>query len=101
MGGAEIGLGDDRLRRRRIEELQIGFGDLARALGVDVAVDQRHGRLGEDRQRRRDDVELVLAEFLAGEEGVVFQAISTSPRPLCAKVMVEPRAPVSSTGAFL
>ena len=29
------------------------------------------------------------------------QAISTSPRPRWAKVMVEPRAPASSTGAFL
>ena len=72
MGGAEIVLGDDRLRRRRIEELQIGLRLLARALGVDVGVDHRHRRLGEDRQRRRDNLELVLAEFLAGEEGVVF-----------------------------
>src|SRR5215470_3680725 len=29
------------------------------------------------------------------------QAISTSPRPRCTKVVVEPRAPVSSTGTFL
>ncbi|MCY1539616.1 hypothetical protein D9M68_752110 [compost metagenome] len=29
------------------------------------------------------------------------QASSTSPTPRCTKVMVEPRAPVSSTGTFL
>ena len=29
------------------------------------------------------------------------QASSTSPMPRCTKVVVEPRAPVSSTGTFL
>src|SRR5262249_61152127 len=46
-----------------VPELQIGLGDLARALLVGNRIDDRKRRLGEDRQRRRDDLELVLAEF--------------------------------------
>ena len=33
---------------RRVEEVQIGFGDLAGALGIDVAVNDRNRRFGKD-----------------------------------------------------
>ena len=69
--GRKIVLGDQLLRLGRIEIVQIGLRRLARALGVDIAVDERDRRLGEDRERGRDDLELILAEFLEGEKGVV------------------------------
>ena len=69
---AEVVLGDDRLRLRRIEEVEISLGHLARAFRIDVAVDERHRRLRKDRQRRRNDFELVLAELVERQKGVVF-----------------------------
>ena len=42
------------------------------ALFVDNLVDDGDGRLGEDRDARDNDLELVLAEFVDGEEGLVF-----------------------------
>ena len=64
-------LGDDLLALVAVEVLEIGLGDLARALLVDVLVDQRDRRLGLDRGRRHDDVELVGAEFVERQEGLV------------------------------
>ena len=55
----------------RVEEVEIGFRRLARALGIDVAVDERDRRLGQDRDRGHHDLELVLAELLASQEGLV------------------------------
>ena len=63
--------GDDRLSLRRVEEFEIGLRLLAGLLGVDIGVNQRNRRLGQDRQARHDDIELVGAEFLQGEEGLV------------------------------
>ena len=63
--------GDDRLSLGRIKKLEIGLGDFARSLGVDIAVDEGDRRLGEDRQRGRDDLELVLAEFAEREVSFV------------------------------
>ena len=69
--GSVVVLGDDRLAFLRIEEVEIGLGDLARALGIDIGVDDRDRRLGEDRGRRIDDVELVGAEFVERQIGFV------------------------------
>ncbi len=63
--------GDDLLRLRRVEELQIGLGNGAGAALVDHLVDHRHRRLGENGERGRDDVELVGAEFLHRQIGLV------------------------------
>src|ERR1700676_1578112 len=41
---------------------QIGLGNLAGALPVCNRIDDRNGRLGEDRARRRYDLEFVLAD---------------------------------------
>ena len=51
LGRAVEVAGDDRLRRRRVEEVEIGLRHLARAACVDIAVDQGDRRLGQDRER--------------------------------------------------
>ena len=81
LGGAVEVLGRDILALFRVEIFEIGFRLLARALGVDIGIDHRDRRLGEDRDRRSDDVEGIRAEFgkpvsladlivLAGNAGV-------------------------------
>ncbi len=69
---AVVVLGDDLLADRAVEIIEIGLRGLQRALLLGVAFDQRHRRLGLDRDRRHDDVELVGAELVDGEEGFVF-----------------------------
>ena len=59
MDRTEVVLGDDRLRLGRIEKVEIGLGDLARSLGVDVAVDDarpaaRRGSRATARRSRTD-----------------------------------------------
>ena len=77
-GSADFGLarpvevlGDDLLAGRRVEEIEIGLGHLAGAALVDHLVDQRDRRLGQDREGGHDDLELVGAELLQGQEGLV------------------------------
>src|SRR5215813_4968659 len=60
----------DILPLRRIEELQIGFGYLARAVRVDDLVDDGNRRFGHDALRRHDDLELVGSKLLDREEGL-------------------------------
>src|SRR5665213_3413564 len=48
----------DLLSLLGIQKLQIGLGDLARAMAVHVLVEQRHRRLGENGVRGIDDLEL-------------------------------------------
>ena len=63
---AEGVLGDDLLALRREQELEIGGGDLARALLVDdLVIDQRDRRRRLDAERGIDDIELVGAELRA------------------------------------
>src|ERR1700704_4139967 len=71
IGWAIVVMGDDLLGFRRVEEVQISLGHLASALGVDDLVNDGDGRLGLDRERRHDDLELVGAEFVKSEEGFV------------------------------
>src|SRR5690606_40714837 len=47
------------------------LGDFTGALALDVLVHHGHRRFGEDRQRRRDDLEVVAALFLERQEGLV------------------------------
>src|SRR5262249_42137399 len=63
--------GDRGLRGRRVEEIEIAAGGLAFRLAGEIAIDQRDGRLGEDRERRHDDVESARAELLQGEVRLV------------------------------
>ena len=58
--------GRDLLALGRVEILQIGLGHRPRPLLVDVLVDDRDRRFGEDAERRRDDLDLVLG-FSEGE----------------------------------
>src|SRR5882724_2756287 len=51
--------------------LQVGLGDAAGALFVGNLVDDGDRRLGQDRQRRRNDFEFVLAEFTLRQERLV------------------------------
>src|SRR5471030_950111 len=67
----EIVARDELLAFRRIEMLEIFLGDRARAAAVDRLVDDRDRRLGEDADRRRDDLDLVLAELVDRQEGLV------------------------------
>src|SRR4029453_14708207 len=69
--GTIIALGNQFLRFRRIEELQIRLGNFARSLGVDDLVDNPDRRLRLYRKRRDHDLELVAAELVDGEEGLV------------------------------
>ncbi|MPM54087.1 hypothetical protein SDC9_100860 [bioreactor metagenome] len=55
-----------------IQMLQIFLGQRATALLVHHLVDHGHRRLGQDGQRRRNDLELVRAELLERQEGLVF-----------------------------
>jgi len=66
-------VGDDLLGLGRIQVVEIlcrESPDL-RSARIDVLVDDGHGRLGENRHRRDDDVERVGSEFLDGEDGLV------------------------------
>jgi len=56
--------------------------------------------LGQNGDGGHDDVEPIAAELVERQERLVLQVTSTSPRPRCAKVVVEPRAPESSTGTL-
>jgi hypothetical protein len=71
----EIARGD-LLAFLRIEILEIGLGDLARSLGVDIGVDDGDRRLGQDRLRRHHRLEGVGAELLADEERLVLADIA-------------------------
>src|SRR6185312_4000538 len=61
----------DLLAFRRVEILEVGFGDLAGALLVDVLVDDRDRRLSEDAQRGNDDLELVGTQLLDRQLGFI------------------------------
>ena len=61
----------DLLRLRRVEEVQIGFGGGAGFLAIDILVDDRHRRLGQDRARRIEDFVLVASRFLQDQMGFV------------------------------
>ena len=61
----------DGLALGAVEVAEVFLGGLALLVGGDVAVDERDRRLGEDRDRGLDDVELVLAELLEREVGLV------------------------------
>src|SRR5690606_4042155 len=50
-------LADDLLRLGRVEELEVRLGDLLGALALDVGVDPRERRIGEDADRRIDDLD--------------------------------------------
>ncbi len=63
--------GDDALRLRRIQEPQIGLGDSARALRIDIAIHHRDRRLREDRDGRNNDLELVRAKLGECQERLV------------------------------
>src|SRR4051812_4359268 len=54
----------DFLAFGRVDEVEISLRRRARALLVDHLVNNRDCRLGEDRERRHHDLELVLAEFV-------------------------------------
>ncbi len=71
IGRAVVVLRRDLLAFRRIEILQVVFRQLAGAVLVDDLVDHRDRRLGEDRGGGHDDFELVGAELLHREQGLV------------------------------
>ena len=71
VGRTIIVVGDELLRFRRVEEVQIGLGHFARALGIDHLVDDGDRRLCLDGERRHDDVEFVGAKLVEREEGLV------------------------------
>ena len=62
----------DSLSFRRIDEIEICLRGRAGALLVHHLVDDRDRGLGENRERRRDDLEPVLAEFVDRQIGLVF-----------------------------
>src|SRR3546814_76323 len=64
-------LADDVLRLGRVEIFEIGFGELEIAVALCIAVENGDGRLGKDRDRRYDDIELALAELFLRKEGFI------------------------------
>src|SRR5690606_32680936 len=64
----------DLLAFLAVEEAQIGLGRLAAAALVDHLVDDCNRRFGQDRHARHHDLELVLAELVDGQEGLVLPA---------------------------
>src|SRR5664279_3695918 len=56
----------------RIPVFQVGLGHRARTLSVGHGIDDRDRRFSQDRQWRRDDLELVLAELALRQERLVF-----------------------------
>src|ERR1700691_2499301 len=69
---AEIVFRRDRLAFWRVEVLKVGGRDRARAVAIDDLVDYRDRRFGEDTYRGIDDLELVLAELVEHQVGLVF-----------------------------
>src|SRR5262249_46348680 len=61
----------DLLRRRRVEKLEIGLGNSTRAALVGIAIDEGDRGLGEDRRGGINDLELVGAELVEREVGLV------------------------------
>ena len=57
--------GDDLLRFRRVEILQVGLGDLPAAALVDYLVDHGDGEVRAQADRRDHQIDLVLAVLLA------------------------------------
>ena len=88
----------DLLRLRRIEEFQEGLRGGAAFVPVDILVDQRHRRLGQNGTRGIDDLDTGRGASFSARCASFSQASSTSPMPRLVKVVVEPRAPESSTG---
>ena len=65
--------GRDFLSGRAVQVFEVGFGDLGVTFFVGIFVDDRHGRFGQNRQRRHHDVELVSAAvFFQCQERFVF-----------------------------
>src|SRR6516164_7877240 len=83
-----------------VEIFQIRFGHCAGAVPVCHFVDQGDGRFRQNTGRRIDDLEPVVAELVERQVCFVSHASRTSPIPRSTKVVVEPRAPESSTGTF-
>ena len=98
---AVVVLRRDLLRLRRPQEAQVGLGERAGAPPVDHLVHHRHDRFGHDGERGHDDLQPVRPIWRTARLASSSQAISTSPWLRWAKVMVLPRAPVSSTGTCL
>src|SRR5471032_1192648 len=69
---AVVVLGDQLLRCVSVEEIQIRLRQLARAALVDHLVDHGHRRLGQNADRRRDDLYLVRAQLLDRQISLVF-----------------------------
>ena len=85
-----------------VQIIEVGLAVRARAALLDHLVDHHAtGGLGEDGEAGMNDLELVLPSSLTASMPSFSQVTSTSPRPRSTKVVVEPRAPESSTGTFL
>ncbi|MPL67344.1 hypothetical protein SDC9_13035 [bioreactor metagenome] len=69
-GAVEV-LERQRLRLGAVEVFEIGIGQRALRVGLDVGIDHRNRRLGEDRDRGHDDVESIGAKLLFGQPGLV------------------------------
>src|SRR5690554_891566 len=72
VAGAVVVLGRQALRVIAVQVLQVALGGLACTLAVDVPVDHGHWRLGENADRRHDDLELPFAQLLDRQIGLVF-----------------------------
>ena len=93
--------GDDLLRLGRVEEAQIGLGD--RGGAVPLAHCRRRSATGGSARIESDGAtisNLPAPSSRWARKASFSQASSTSPMPRSAKVVVEPRAPVSSTGTL-
>src|SRR5690606_32931644 len=65
--------GDDLLRLRRVEEVEIGFCQLPRAAVVHNLVDDGDRKFGKQAEGGHDNVELVLSELLGDAARLGFE----------------------------
>ncbi len=99
---AEVVVRDDRLTFGRVQVLEIGLRDGASSLLVDDASTSATGGSARMLSDGPHDLEACpVPSFSTARSASFSQAISTSPMPRSTNVVVEPRAPESSTGTFL
>src|SRR5690606_23312827 len=66
-GPVEV-LGGDLLSNWRVEELQVGLGDVFGAMLLGVAIDDRDRRFSQNAERRNDDVEFAFLQFVERQQ---------------------------------
>ena len=65
-------VGGNGLTFHRIEVFQLGLGNLAGALGIDISVDHGDRKISQDRLRQENDVEFIGTKLVEREALFIF-----------------------------